>query len=87
VVIFANGFGPTSTPVISGAITQSGSLLPMPVIQVGGITATVPFAGLILPGEFQFNVIIPTNVPAGDQTITATYNGSTTQAGSIITIQ
>jgi uncharacterized protein (TIGR03437 family) len=86
VLIFANGFGPTLTPVVSGAITQSGSLSPTPVVTIGGVTATVQFAGLIFPGLFQFNVVIPANAPPGDQSITAIYNGASVQTGTLITI-
>ena len=88
IVLFANGFGPTSTPIVSGAASQSGSLSPTPVITIGGIQANVRFAGLnITPGEFQFNVDVPSNVPNGDQPITATYNGVTTQSGALLTVQ
>ena len=86
VVIYANGFGATSTPAVTGSTTQSGTLSPLPVIQVGGVNATVQFAGLISPGLFQFNVVVPPLLPNGDQPITATYNGSITQAGTLITV-
>jgi uncharacterized protein (TIGR03437 family) len=62
-------------------------LSPLPVIKIGGITATVQFAGLSAVGEFQFNVVVPASTPNGDQSITATYGGLTTQAGTLITIQ
>jgi uncharacterized protein (TIGR03437 family) len=87
IVIYANGFGPTNVPVTSGAVTQSGVLSPMPVIKIGGVTATVIFAGLSAVGEFQFNVVVPTSLTGGDQTITATYGGSATQAGTLLTVQ
>jgi len=47
----------------------------------------VSFAGLVSPGEFQFNVVVPANVPDGDQAITATYGGVSTQPGTLIAIQ
>jgi uncharacterized protein (TIGR03437 family) len=87
VVIFANGFGPTSTPVISGSPSQSGSLSPTPVVKIGAISADVQFAGLVAPGEFQFNVVVPAGVADGDQPIVATYNGASTQSRAVITIQ
>ena len=77
VVIYGNGFGPTSTPVISGSATQSGSLSPLPVIKIGGIAATVQFAGLVAVGQYQFNVVVPSSLANGDQSITATYGGQT----------
>ncbi len=87
VVLYANGFGPTSTAVISGSETQSGNLSPLPVITIGGIPATVQFAGLFAPGEFQFNVVIPANAPSGDNAVTATYNGAEASPAAMITIQ
>jgi len=87
IVMYANGFGSTSTTVGSGSETQSGTLLPMPVIIIGGVAATVTFAGLVAPGEFQFNVVVPPFLANGDQPTMAMYNGLTTQAGTLITVQ
>jgi uncharacterized protein (TIGR03437 family) len=88
VVIYANGFGRTSIPVVSGAVTQSGTLSPLPVVTIGGMTAPLAFAGLNgTPGEFQFNVVIPSSLADGDEPITAAYDGLTTQKGTLITVQ
>ncbi|HEY6344882.1 MAG TPA: hypothetical protein VIY49_25575 [Bryobacteraceae bacterium] len=87
VMLYANGFGPTSIPIVSGSVTQGGTLSPLPVVKIGGIAATVQFAGLVAVGEFQFNVVIPSGLANGDQSITATYGGQTTQTGTLITIQ
>ena len=87
VVLYANGFGTTSVPVVGGSVSQSGTLSPLPAIKIGGVSATVQFAGLVAPGEFQFNVTVPASLANGDQPITATYNGDTTPAGTLITIQ
>jgi uncharacterized protein (TIGR03437 family) len=87
IVIYANGFGATSVPVAAGAETQSGTLSPLPVITIGGIAAMVEYAGLSgAPGEFQFNVVVPPSLSAGDQAIVATYSGLTTQAGTLVTV-
>jgi hypothetical protein len=87
IVLYANGFGPTSNAVVAGAETQSGMLSPLPIITIGGLPATVSFAGLVAPGEFQFNVMVPSSAGNGDQPIVATYGGMTTQAGTLITVQ
>jgi uncharacterized protein (TIGR03437 family) len=88
VVLYANGFGPTSAPVVSGSSTQSGTLSPLPVVKIGGVAAAVNFAGLNLtPGEFQFNVVVPASLSDGDQPITAIYNSLTTQTGTLINVQ
>jgi len=87
VLLYANGFGPTSSAVVAGSTTQSGSLSPLPVIQIGGATASVVFAGLVAPGQFQFNVVVPPTLADGDQPITVSYSGQTTQSGTLLTVQ
>jgi len=87
IVIYANGFGPTSSQVVTGSISQSGTLSPLPAITIGGAPATVSFAGLVAPGEFQFNVVVPSSLANGDQPVTAMYNGLKTQPGTLITVQ
>lgn len=87
IVLYANGFGQTSTPVVGGSEIQSGSLSPLPVITIGGIPATVQFAGLVAPGEFQFNVVVPANAPSGDNALVATYGGAEASPAGLITIQ
>ena len=87
VVLYANGFGPTSVTVVSGSMVQGGSLSPSPAIKIGGVTAEVQFAGLVGPGEYQFNVVVPSTLADGDQPVTANYNGLSTQTGTLITIQ
>jgi uncharacterized protein (TIGR03437 family) len=87
IVIYGNGFGATSTAVTAGAESQSGTLSPLPVFAIGGVPAQVLFAGLnITPGEFQFNVVVPSSLANGDQPVIATYNGLTTQAGALVTV-
>jgi len=87
VVLYASGFGPTVPPVVSGSLVQSGILSTPPVIIIGGIAANVQFAGLVVPGEFQFNVVVPLSAPDGDNTVTAVYNGLSTQSGLLLTVQ
>jgi uncharacterized protein (TIGR03437 family) len=70
-VLYANSFGPASTPVV----------------KIGGINAIVSFVGLSALGEFQFNVVVPSTLSNGDQLVTATYGGSSTQAGTLLTVQ
>ncbi len=87
VSIYATGFGPPATP-ITNQLTGAGALPMNPSITIGGIPATVTFAGLVAPGEYQFNVVIHSNAPNGDLPIIATYQGNTTQAqGAVITVQ
>ncbi len=83
VVLYANGFGPAAGAVVNGAPTLS----PLPSVAIGGLAATVSFAGLISPGLYQINVIIPAGLSSGDQPILATYRGSETGPVEVIAIQ
>jgi uncharacterized protein (TIGR03437 family) len=86
IVLFANGFGPTSVPVTAGAAQQSGTLPALPAITVGGLPATVQFAGLIGPGLYQFNVVLPAGAANGDNLLALTYNGYSAQSGTVLTV-
>ena len=87
IVMYANGLGTTSSPIVSGSVTQSGTLPQLPVLKIGNLTATVSFAGLVSPGLYQLNVIVPPGVPDGDNALTGTYNGVPMQSGVILAVQ
>ncbi len=87
IVLYANGFGPTNVPVTPGSVTQSGTLSPLPTVTIGAQPATVTFAGLVSPGEYQFNVVVPPTLSNGDQPIVATISNQPTQSGSLLTIK
>uniref|UniRef100_Q01N79 IPT/TIG domain-containing protein n=1 Tax=Solibacter usitatus (strain Ellin6076) TaxID=234267 RepID=Q01N79_SOLUE len=87
VLLYANGFGPTTPAAVSGAITQSGNLTPLPSVAIGGIPAEVQFAGLVSPGLFQINVVIPGNASTGDNTLSATLNGVPVAPVALIAVQ
>ena len=86
IVLYGTGFGPTSVPIVSGSETQSGTLPSNPTVLIGGLPAKVEFAGLVFPGEYQFNVDVPTNAPDGDSAVEFQYQGQTTQSGVLITV-
>ena len=85
--VYTNGFGLTSIPVVAGSVTQGGTLSSLPAVTIAGRNAMVQFAGLVSPGLFQFNVIVPDSVPQGDYPIKATYGGAITQPGTLLTIR
>ena len=87
IVLFANGFGPTSAAVVAGAEQQGGTLAVTPTVSIGGANAAVGFAGLISPGLYQLNVTVPLAAAPGDNSISVTYNGLSTQPGTLLTVQ
>jgi uncharacterized protein (TIGR03437 family) len=87
IVLFANGFGPTNQAIVNGSSQQSGNLPSLPVITIGSAQAAVQFAGLISPGLYQFNVVVPQTAANGDNAVVASYNGSVTQPNTLLTVQ
>jgi uncharacterized protein (TIGR03437 family) len=72
---------------VNGSVAQSGALPTLPTVTVGGIAATVQYAGVTAPGLYQFNVYVPAGAPNGDNALVATYNGFTTPSKVTITVQ
>jgi uncharacterized protein (TIGR03437 family) len=87
IVLYGTGFGLPSTPLTPGSSIQSGSLPTLPVCTIGSNGASVAFAGVISPGLYQLNVVVPSGTASGDNQIGCTYAGSTTPPGDLITVQ
>jgi uncharacterized protein (TIGR03437 family) len=85
IMIYGNGFGVTSVNVVAGSETQSGNLPTFPIVTIGGQPAMVAFAGLVFPGEYLFNVVVPGGLADGDHAVTMMYGGVQTQAGVLLT--
>jgi uncharacterized protein (TIGR03437 family) len=89
ILIYGTGFGPTTPAVIAGQIFSGAPPLSDPTqlrITIGGAVATVQFAGIVLPGQYQFNVVVP-DVPDGDHPIVATIAGTSSQSGLVLPVQ
>jgi uncharacterized protein (TIGR03437 family) len=89
IVLYGTGFGATQPAISATALVPSA--LPLANLQdlrvrIAGVDATAVFAGLVSPGLYQFNVVVP-NVPDGDQTVTAELRGLATQSGLMVTVQ
>jgi uncharacterized protein (TIGR03437 family) len=78
IVLYGTGFGAT---VPSGRTLQIN-----PAIVIGGVAVTPVFAGMVSPGLYQFNVVVPQQAANGDVVVTALLGNSQTQAGTVITV-
>ena len=86
--LYATGFGPTTPAVPAGQLVAS----PAPLsdltqlhVTIGGVAATVQYAGIVAPGEYQIDLIVP-QLATGDQPILATIGGVSSQTGVSIPI-
>lgn len=87
--LFGTGFGPTSPAVLTDEIFAGAAPLAIPgqlTIQIGGVAATIKFAGLVGQGLYQFNVLVP-DVPNGDQAVVANIAGTSSQPNVFLTVQ
>ncbi|HEX3747873.1 MAG TPA: SBBP repeat-containing protein [Bryobacteraceae bacterium] len=88
IVLYGVGFGLPAPPaqLVGGSSNQSGSLPVAPAIQIGNLPAMVTFYGVVSPGLYQFNVVVPAGAANGDVTVQATFGGLTTPIGDLIAV-
>ncbi len=93
IVLYGNGFGPTTPAVPLGqTITTALPLSAAPVVTIGGLPATVAFAGLVAPGLYQLNVVVPTGLKATgtaantDFPVVVQVSGTQTQTNAFLSI-
>ena len=88
-LLFGTGFGPTTPAVPAGQIVNGAAPMADPSqlrLRIAGAPGTVQFGGIVLVGEYQFNVVVPA-VADGDQAIVADIGGVSSQSGLLIPIK
>jgi uncharacterized protein (TIGR03437 family) len=81
--IYGNGFGSVFGTIVAGSETQTGNI-GTPIVAIGGLPAAVTFAGVVAPGEYLINVIVP-QLADGDHPVVMLYSGVQTQTGVMLT--
>jgi uncharacterized protein (TIGR03437 family) len=87
--VYGTGFGPTAPEVPAGQVVLSPAALSNPGalrVTVGGVEATVQYAGLVAPGLYQLNVVVPL-VADGDQPVVASIGGASSLAALAIPVR
>jgi uncharacterized protein (TIGR03437 family) len=98
VVIYMTGEGETSPGGVTGKVTTVASppapLTPAPLlpisVTIGGQPAQWTFAGEapgFVSGVLQLNVVVPTNIAAGDQPVVVTIGGVPSQQGVTVSLK
>jgi uncharacterized protein (TIGR03118 family) len=92
-VLYGTGFGATATmPPAGQLLTAAIPLATAPTVTVGGQPATVSFAGLVGPGLYQFNIVLPSGTTAGqtgtvaEVPVVITVNGVQSQAKAVVAV-
>jgi len=87
--IYATGLGPTTPTVPAGQLVATAAPLSDITqlhVTIGGAAATVQYAGIVWPGEYQINAVVPQLVD-GDQPILAAIGGASSQSGISLPIK
>ena len=88
VELYGVGFGPTNPPVPAGqSFSGSAPVTGKVSVTIGGIAASVQFAGITSAGLYQLNVVVPDGLISGDQPVHATVGGAGTQDNVYISVQ
>ncbi len=88
-LVYGTGFGPT-VPIVQPGQVFAGAApladLSQLRIAIGGAAAGVGFAGLVVAGEYQFNLTVPA-LPDGEHAVTASLAGVSAQSGLLLPVQ
>lgn len=82
IVIFGTGFGTDTTPGVPNGVMNPApvNLSETPAVLINNVPAKVTFAGMTIGGIFQFNVVVPTGLPDGDNPVVISNGGYSTPA-------
>jgi len=94
IAIFGTGFGPTTTPLnpeiaanVAYPLAHTGGDIAAPLakVTIGGQAAQLLFCGIVSPGVYQLNAVVPAGLTTGDQAVAVTLlsGSSVTQTLSI----
>jgi uncharacterized protein (TIGR03118 family) len=87
ITIFGTGFGPTSPAITNGAIVVAPlTVATAPTVTIGGISATVVYAGLVSAGVYQLDVMVPAATPASNAAVVATVGSVSSPATATMTV-
>ncbi len=88
VILYGTGFGVTNPAVRAGDLfVGAAPLVASTTVTIGGLPATVTFAGLSAAGLNQVNVTVPAGAPDGDLPVIATVSGVATPDGIVVSVR
>ena len=93
ITIYATGLGVVNPAVAAGQVTPNSPVSAIArtdiAASIGGVPATVTFAGLApgLRGYYQVNIQVPQGAPSGSQELIISTGGNPSQSGATIYVQ
>ncbi|HEY1239585.1 MAG TPA: hypothetical protein VGF16_03465 [Bryobacteraceae bacterium] len=90
VVLYATGLGDVQAPVASGlAFTGPNRVTGSVTVTIGGQPASVLYAGGLpgFAGVYQLNVMVPANLPPGENAVTVVVDGTPSTGEATVAVQ
>lgn len=85
-LLFGTGFGATNPDQWPSLAMSPAPLVAPFEVFVGGVSAQVDFGGIVGPGLYQFNVVVP-EVAAGEQPVVVRIGGVQTHSGVTVHLE
>ncbi len=85
-----NGLGSTETAYPVGQVLSSAypvADLSQLQVTIGGVPASVLYAGMVYAGLYQVNIQVPGGIPAGELPVSLTLGGRSTQQNAVLTFE
>ena len=87
VELYLTGLGPTNPAITAGQLFSAAAPITNSAsVQVGGVSASVLFAGLVTPGLYQVNLTVP-EVGDGNQALTLQVGTVASQNSAVLAVQ
>ncbi len=85
--VFATGLGDTTTAVAPGLVFSNAyATTTTPAVTIGGVAATVSYAGLVGAGLYQINLAVPSTLPAGTHAVVVTQSGVSSPSSAVLKV-
>jgi uncharacterized protein (TIGR03437 family) len=86
ILLYGTGFGPTTPPEPIGQLVTPAPLASRVTVRIGGLAASTSFSGLVSPGLYQFNVVVP-DAPDGDRPVWVEVGAAVSQPNLLLTVK
>lgn len=90
IVLYATGLGAVQSPVADGSpFTGPDSVTGTVTVTIGGQSANVEYAGGLpgFAGVYQLNVVVPANLPPGENAVTVSVDGTPSTGQATVAVQ
>jgi uncharacterized protein (TIGR03118 family) len=88
IALYATGLGATNPATPNGQTLSGAALLAAPAtVLIDGVPVAVSYAGLIAPGLYQVNAVVPAGLSTGDHIINLVVGGYPSPGGVFIAVQ